>query len=153
MRLKQILANHRDYLEKIIILYFGDLDSTGDLIDEYLINTLRYWGLKLHKDFEFIRVGVTPEQVEEYDLVENPECNPEVNKDSRADRFAEKYPELVERYGPKFGIQTEAIITTQDRIEDFKQLVHDAVNEWWDEDIWEENCPDEDYDYEAHASR
>ena len=91
MRLKKILEDHKDYLNKIIIFYFGDLDSTGDWIDEYLKNTLEFYGLRLHKDIEFIRVVVTPEQVEEYDLVENPEYNTEKNKDTRYKRFAEKY--------------------------------------------------------------
>jgi hypothetical protein len=150
MRLRAILDNHKDHLKKIIILYFGDLDSTGDWIDEYLVNTLKFYGLEPHKDFEFIRVAVTPEQVEKYDLVEDPEYNPEKNKDSRANRFAEKYPELVKKYGPKFAIQVEAIITTQERIDAFKELINDEINEWWDEDIYLENCPDEEYDYDEH---
>ena len=151
MRLRAILNRHKDHLKKIIILYFGDLDSTGDWIDEYLVNTLEFYGLKLHKDFEFIRVAVTPEQVEEYDLVEDPEHNSEVNKDTRSNRFGEKYPELVERYGPKFGIQVEAIMTTQDLVDAFKEVIDEEINEWWDKDIYLENCPDEEYDYEANG--
>ncbi|MGB7954217.1 MAG: hypothetical protein WCF23_09570 [Candidatus Nitrosopolaris sp.] len=151
MRVKQWRDSH-EHIEKVIILYCGDFDSTGDWLDEYLVNAIEYYtGWKHHEEFEFIRVAVSPEHIEEYDLIEDPEYNPELNGDPRFERFQNKYPDLIEKYGEKFGIQVEAMLTTTERINTFKELLQDAIDEHWDEDIYIENCPDEEYDYEANG--
>ena len=43
----------------------------------------------------------------------------------------------------------EAFLTTEEKIEIFKQIIQDELDDCWDEDIYIENCPDEEYDYEA----
>jgi hypothetical protein len=43
----------------------------------------------------------------------------------------------------------EAFLTTNERLDIFKKLVQDSIDEYWNEDIYNENCPDEEYDYES----
>ncbi|NAL78422.1 helix-turn-helix domain-containing protein [Nitrososphaera sp. AFS] len=151
-RIKKLKESH-DHIKQVIILYCGDLDSTGDWLDEYLVNAIQYYtGWTHHKEFEVIRVAVTPEQILEWNLVENPEYNTEENKDPRFERFADKYPELVKKYGEKFGIQVEAMLTTKIKIKRFEKLLRDKIlsKEYWDEDLWKKECPPNKYDYEAN---
>ena len=42
-------------------------------------------------------------------------------------------------------------MTTGKRLKDFKKILLDAIDDCWDEDIYEENCPDEEYDYAANG--
>lgn len=140
-----------DNIEKVIILYCGDLDSTGDWMDEYLVNAIQ-WYTKWthHEEFELVRVAVLPEQIEEWDLIEDPEFSTEENGDPRFNRFVEKYPHLVEKYGEKFGIQVEAMLTTDEKIKRFKEYLRDKIMEYWDEELYRENCPSKEYNYEVN---
>ena len=52
-----------------IIIYIGDYDPAGVLIDQSLEQELRR---HLRRDFQFIRLGITPEQIEDYDLPTKP---------------------------------------------------------------------------------
>ena len=59
-------------------------------------------------------------------------------------------PEQVKKYNLT-GFQLEAFMTTTARLKIFKQIVQDEIDECWDENIYTENCPDEEYDYEANG--
>lgn len=52
-----------------IIIYIGDYDPAGVLIDQSLEQELRR---HLSRDFHFTRLGITPEQIEGYDLPTKP---------------------------------------------------------------------------------
>ena len=54
----------------IIILYFGDLDTAGETISDVVERDVREW---CSVDFEFIRCGLTLDQVSRYSVPENPE--------------------------------------------------------------------------------
>jgi hypothetical protein len=41
-------------------------------------------------------------------------------------------------------------MTTEKRLSDFKKILLDAIDACWDEAIYKENYPPEEYDYEAH---
>ncbi len=56
--------------KEIIILYFGDLDTAGELISEVVERDVRKW---CDADFEFIRCGLTLAQARRYNVPENPE--------------------------------------------------------------------------------
>jgi hypothetical protein len=45
----------------------------------------------------------------------------------------------------------EAFLTTEEKIEIFKKIIQDELDDWWDEDIYIENCPDQEYDYESNG--
>lgn len=45
-------------------------------------------------------------------------------------------------------------MTTEECLRDFKKILLDAIDKCWDEDIYNiynENCPPEEYDYEANG--
>jgi len=52
-----------------VIIYIGDYDPAGVLIDQALEQELRR---HLSRDFQFIRLGITPEQIWEHDLPTKP---------------------------------------------------------------------------------
>jgi hypothetical protein len=88
------------------------------------------------RNFEIKRVAITASQIRNQDLVEDPEYGPGKNLDSRFQHFRIKYPDLVDKYGEKFGVQLEAMITTETRWKVFCKLVQKSILEDWDEEIW-----------------
>lgn len=54
----------------ITILYFGDLDTAGEVISEVVERDVRVW---CDAEFDFIRCGLTADQVTRYQVPENPE--------------------------------------------------------------------------------
>ena len=58
----------RVYDTPIKILYFGDLDPAGEVISETIERDVREW---CDRDFEFIRCGLTADQVRRYNVPEN----------------------------------------------------------------------------------
>ncbi len=58
----------RRYHHPIIILYFGDLDPAGETISETIERDVREW---CNARFEFVRCGLTAEQVSLYNVPEN----------------------------------------------------------------------------------
>jgi hypothetical protein len=144
-RLRTYNRNHPD--QEIIIDYYGDFDSTGDFIAAKLERILRWYGVK---NFKVNPVAITAEQVRTGDFIEDPEYSPEKNKDSRFAQFKKKYPDLVAKYGEKFGVQLEAMVTTEKRWKNFCKLVQSSIRGDWDEDTWLDNRPPEEYDYVAN---
>lgn len=67
-KIAKALEDHAD--KEIIILYFGDLDTAGELISEVVERDVRKW---CDADFEFIRCGLTLAQAQLYNVPENPE--------------------------------------------------------------------------------
>jgi CRISPR/Cas system-associated endonuclease Cas1 len=118
MRLAQI-AEENDWIEEIVILYFGDYDFYCGRIREYLEYALEQFSEtgEIRVPVEVRLVAVTPEQVKTIKLA---------------------------------GSQLEAFMTTEKRLKQFKKLVVDAVAECWDQTIYDDNTPDEDYDYKAN---
>jgi len=92
--------------KKIIILYFGDLDPSGDFMDEEIKKRFKDWGLNIKPD----RICLNYEQIDEYHLkkkfnVSAKKGDKIYNKleaDSRAQRFYDKHGEL-------FQIELEAL--------------------------------------------
>jgi len=54
----------------IVVLYFGDLDKAGGVISEVVERDVRTW---CSANFEFVHCGLTSEQVNEWNVPENPE--------------------------------------------------------------------------------
>jgi len=63
------IENIYDYYQKpVVILYFGDLDPAGETISEVIERDVKNW---CDVDFHFIRSGLTPEQVMNYNIPES----------------------------------------------------------------------------------
>jgi hypothetical protein len=113
-------------------------DPIGDLMDDDIQRRLdtfsRIWG---RLDYKFIRVGVKPEHVQEYDLSEDPDEDTAKRleeNDSRTRRFKAKYGKL-------YAVELDALAGKEP--EAFNQLVRNAVLEHWNGDIW--NITEEDH--------
>ena len=65
---KELETAARRYGHPLVILYFGDLDPAGETISETIQRDVQCW---CNAPFEFIRCGITPEQVPQYDIPEN----------------------------------------------------------------------------------
>jgi hypothetical protein len=120
-RLKE-MADTYDWIEKIVILYFGDSDEAGNSIRTNVEAGLKWYEgssdeLCIPVPVELRLIAITPEQVKKFKLT---------------------------------GYQLEAFMTTEKRLRDFKKILLDAIDDCWDEDIYNDNCPDEEYDYEAN---
>jgi hypothetical protein len=121
-RLKET-AEVYPWIEKIVILYFGDIDKAGTAIRKNVEAALEWYqdkspNLRIPVPVELRLVAITPEQVKKYRLT---------------------------------GYQIEAFMTTEKRLNVFKKIILDSIDECWNEDIYEENCPDEEYDYEYYG--
>jgi hypothetical protein len=67
---KNIENAAKRYGVPIVILYFGDLDKAGENISRIVEEEVRKW---CSASFDFIRCGLTQEQVDRYGIPENPE--------------------------------------------------------------------------------
>lgn len=65
---KDIERAAREYGNPVVILYFGDLDPAGETISEVIERDISAWCNVL---FEFVRCGLTEEQVQRYNVPEN----------------------------------------------------------------------------------
>jgi DNA topoisomerase VI subunit A len=63
--------NNRDDERPLKIFYIGDYDPAGLLIDRSLESELREH-LNPEIEMHFKRIGITPEQISEYDLPSKP---------------------------------------------------------------------------------
>jgi hypothetical protein len=125
--------------ENIWILYCGDWDPSGENIDYYLQRRLRQLGLT---GIHFIRVAVTPEQIDKYHL-------PLLSIGQRPGKKAPNpnMREFVRRHGYK-ATHLNAFFT-EAHLPAFKEILRNAVLEHWDKDIYQEMI--EEYDVAADA--
>jgi len=66
---KELERNERYYDKPIVVLYFGDHDKHGLEILDSAEADVRSWS---NADFELVRCGLTPDQVDKYGVPENP---------------------------------------------------------------------------------
>ncbi len=125
---------HYRYLGKSIhILYYGDFDPSGDYMDTDLLNRMARMQFNVTDlDGTFERIAVTPEQIEEHDLPYDPdeETSDKMDGDPRTNGFLEKYGKL-------YAVELDALpALIPDVFRD--QLVIDKVEDYYDEDIYDE---------------
>ncbi|GJQ37440.1 MAG: hypothetical protein JETCAE01_34500 [Anaerolineaceae bacterium] len=65
---KDIERAARNYKKPVVILYFGDLDPAGETISEVIERDISAW---CDVSFEFVRCGLTEDQVKRYNVPEN----------------------------------------------------------------------------------
>jgi hypothetical protein len=106
--------------KSIIILYLGDADPSGEVMDKVYKRKLEEYGLY---NVTFIRVAVTKQQIERYNLLHDPD--PETLRKLKADPNKEAFKK---RYGLKsddelFAVQLEAMFTPSVRTHMKNQLI------------------------------
>lgn len=105
-----------------IVLYFGDFDPSGEDIQRFLTEALRWFGVYA----DVIRIGVTPEQVTEYDLPSTPEDAEEIEKLERDPRFAKWEHGL-------YRVELDALLAYVP--DEFERMVKESVEKYFDTDI------------------
>jgi hypothetical protein len=115
---------HFQYEGKTIhILYLGDLDPSGEVIDEIIYKKLRQYGLY---GVDFKRIAVTEEQTRQFNLPHNPdpETLRKLRKDTRAKSFVRRHN------GELFQIEVDALQAYAP--EEFKNMVQQHVDKYFD---------------------
>ena len=102
----------------VVMLYAGDFDPTGEDIDRNFKAQMERRGLELA---ETVRVALTNDQVQEYNLPEAPGKS----SDSRANGFHARHGKLVQ-------VELEALDPAQ-----LRQLYQDAIEPHWDTSAYE----------------
>jgi hypothetical protein len=133
MRLLEIERSGKE----IHVLYFGDFDPSGDDMDDYLDNALRFFGLG---DIDFQRIAVTEEQIEEFNLPpmpKNKETIDKVNHDTRKDGFIKKYDKL-------YIVELDALLAIVP--DEFKRILQESVDQFFDQEIYQKVLADHQLD-------
>lgn len=134
--LKELIDKMGFEPENIHIKYCGDWDPSGENIDWYIKRRLKQLGIE-GTDFE--RIAVTPEQIEQYNL---PLLS--IDKKPGKETANPNMTEFVRRHGKK-ATHLNAFFTKK-HFNTFKMILRNAVDEYWDEDIY--NAMVEEYDIE-----
>lgn len=123
----------------IHIRYFGDLDPSGEAIEKEHIKKLTIEPYKL-KGIDFKRVGVTNEQRIRFNLIPNkdPKTMAKLKRDPNRFKFMEKYD--LKSEDDLFQIEVDALEAIAP--EEFSNLVLESVDEFFDEQIYQENLND-----------
>ena len=111
--------------EKVDILYCGDLDPSGVDIQRFLREALEYFGMDESK-VELIRVAVTPEQVEQYNLPPRPEDAETLAKLQRDPR--------TKKYTYDYIVELDALVAYVPQ--EFRRIIREAVERYHDKDIY-----------------
>jgi hypothetical protein len=120
--------------KSIIILYLGDADPSGEVMDRVYKRKLEEYGLY---NVTFIRVAVTKQQIERYNLLHDPD--PETLRKLKADPNKEAFKK---RYGLQsddelFAVQLEAMFTPSVRTH-MKNLLISTIDQLFDNRIYEQ---------------
>ena len=132
------LAAYRDAGYETLVLYFGDLDPSGDQMTEVADERVNMYA---KREIEFRRVALTPAQVEEF----NPPPNFVKETDSRTKWYVDKYqtdecweldalsPKVVDsiiRANVEPLIDKEAWETTLKREEEHRDTLSEIISNW-----------------------
>jgi len=100
--------------KKIVILYFGDFDGSGEDIYRYIQETLENFGITA----EFIKVALNVDQIKKYDLPPAPAKR----SDTRSIRHIEQFGDIT--------VELDAL---EPNI--LQKLIHESISRWFDEEI------------------
>jgi hypothetical protein len=121
------LKFHAKKGKEIHIRYFGDLDPSGENIEEVIKDKLNIFEI----DVDFRRIAVTEDQMKKFQLPENP--NPEAFRKLKRDPRSASF---VRKHGRLFQIELDALQAYAP--EEFKQLVLESVNEFYNQQIYDD---------------
>jgi hypothetical protein len=121
---------------KLVILYFGDMDPSGEKMDQVIRKELiEVYGVD---EVEVIRVAITQRQVDLFNLPTVPSDDKEVMDSLRNDN---NRWEFMARHGlvsedQLFAIQLETM-EMENALEWFTKFVQDTVDKYFDQDIYD----------------
>lgn len=135
--LKDLINAKGFEVSDVTILYNGDWDPSGENIDYYLQRRLRQLGLE---GINFVRVGITPEQIDKYHFPLLP-----VEKSPEKSRPNPNMAEFIRRYGYK-ATHINAFFTKKYLLT-FKKIIVAEVKKHWYQEIYD--VMEEAYDVKA----
>lgn len=111
--------------KKIHVIYLGDLDPSGENIEEVCKRKLRLYGIN---NVDFQRLGVTKKQVDDLGLPEDPdpETMDKLERDNNSENFRLKYGKLMQ-------IEIDALVAYDP--EGLRNLIQKAIDEKFDKEI------------------
>jgi len=134
-RIKKMLNEGK----KVKILYFGDLDPSGDIMDETINEKMNIcFDVEEHisqGQYEFRRIGVLYEHVKKFNLLSNqdPEVLLKLKEDRRKKRFMQKYG--LQSEDELFQVEIDALAASAPL--DFKNMVIDEISKYYNDEIYE----------------
>ena len=140
--LQYVLERH----ERVIILYLGDYDPSGVDMERYMREVMEYFGIDFNR-VVFRRLAVTEKQIKRFNLPPRPEDADTIEKlakDPRSKKFfgredffklpLEERIEIIKK-SKKFIVELDALVAKKPS--EFKQLINNAIAEYWDESIYQ----------------
>jgi hypothetical protein len=137
--------------QKYHILYFGDYDPSGKSMDKHMDEQLKFL---LDNEFPilkdsvyFQRLAVTLEQIEEYQLPHDPDkkTRKKLDRDTRTRQFKEDHG------GRLIAVELDALLAI--RPEEFRDLVVNSVDKYYDRDVFEKDINSVKEHKEAHIRK
>ena len=124
----QRLLYFQQQVKNVHILYFGDLDPSGESISSTVLEKFNHYGI----DVDFQRIAVTEQQMMQFDLPRNPdpETLTKLRRDPRRQSFMNKHN------GELFQIEIDALQAYAPL--EFKNLVQNSVDRYFDERIYQQ---------------
>lgn len=117
----------RNYGKPVVVLYFGDLDTGGEVISGVVERDVRTW---CAYDFRFVRCGLTMEQVEKYGVPENFEKPGDYQWEALAGDLEYAAGEIIQEAAAPYvrhdalseldGVEDEATARLRDELEQLK---------------------------------
>ena len=114
--------------KEVYVLYFGDYDPTGLRMSDNIERDFEKHGIN------FERVGLNKQHISEYSLDHLRNPDPEVMKKLKKDANREIFK--AQNNGELFQIELDALQKSEQQ---FKSLILDAVNKYYDKSIYQEN--------------
>jgi hypothetical protein len=120
-------GNTQDGVKTIHVFYLGDLDPSGEAIQETVMDKLDLYGVS---DVDFQKLGVTKQQAEDLKLPEDPsrETLAKLKRDPNG-------PKFIAKYGKLFQIEVDALMAYD--AEGFTRMIQKAIDDLFNEDIYQ----------------
>lgn len=116
--------------KEIHVLYFGDFDPSGlDMEQGHLVDALSFFGLE---NIDLQRICITLDQIQQFNLPEIPEAGETVEKAKRDPR----YQKFIAEHGRLILVELDAMLALAP--DDFKTIVQASVDQYFDEDVYDE---------------
>jgi hypothetical protein len=124
---------------KVAIIYLGDFDPSGEDIDRHTRQGLNYFGLK---DIPINRIAVTKEQIQEFHL---PPLPTDVETLDKLENKDKRTPGFIKKHGRLYAVELEALTLR----EEFKRLLIETIDKFYDKSIYQELISRPEYSSEA----
>lgn len=113
------------------VLYFGDLDPSGWVMDEHYVKEIKRKMFTTRDRFEFKRVAITKEQLDTFNLRGKTNPNPEVMTKLRNNPNRTKFKT---EFGSLFQIELEALEASPE----FEDMVKREIDSLYNENVYQE---------------